>query len=101
MHAPGMDKPCIVPLPKNAASIAHVLQPPETHDEATTSARSDALCLEVDAPSDTFKDPMDLDMHRTASVSSLGSLDGSFTGSVISQSGMFPCMLHKTQRTSM
>ncbi|BDA46796.1 probable molybdenum cofactor sulfurase [Coccomyxa sp. Obi] len=87
VHAPGMAKPCIVPLPKNAATTTDVMQAPGTHAEATTSARSDAQGPDLDAASDTFKDPMGLEMHRTASVSSLGSLDGSFTGSVISQSG--------------
>lgn len=99
VHAPGMAKPCIVPLPKNSATTTGVMQPPGTQ-EATTSARSDAPHSELDAASDTFKDPMEFEMHRTASVSNIGSLDGSFTGSVISQSGMSPCMLHFRVETS-
>ena len=91
MHAPGMAKPCIVPLPNCAATTTHVMQPPDTHIEAMASAQSDAQRADLDSASDTFQDPMDFEIHRTASVSSLGSQDGSFTGSVISQSGMLPC----------
>ena len=82
VHAPGMAKSCVVPLPKEQASAPPAMQPPAAPAAALTETQLEALDKYADATSDTR-------LHRAGSTSSLGSLDGSFTGSVISQSGMF------------
>lgn len=94
VHAPGMANPCIIPLPNDPAAPTSAVHPSAAPASAFAGGQLGVLREEdKDAAYGGVDSRMGTGLRRTGSTSSFGSLDGSFTGSVMSQSGMFLCCL--------
>lgn len=86
-----MGRPCVIPLVADSATAAPFSQPTSALAGAPGSGSAEAVAGGVPrVASDTCDDQEELGpmLHRASSGSSLSSMDGSFTGSLVSQSGM-------------
>ena len=97
-----MANPCIIPLPNDPAAPTSAVHPSAAPASAFAGGQLGVLREDdTDAAYGGVDSLMGTGLRRTGSTSNFGSLDGSFTGSVLSQSGMFLCCLRKPRSMQM